>query len=105
MSQGLWELYRRGLKPLAGLTKPGRSQGGTRRNLAPGPPGWGLGVGLTTPPYKIHYVRETTTMETTTRGPIADLSQPGSMTTPAKAYTRKAGVRQIVCSGLKLRSA
>jgi hypothetical protein len=27
VSQGLWELYRRGLKPLAGLIKPGRSQG------------------------------------------------------------------------------
>ena len=27
VSQGLWELYRRGLEPLAGLTKPGRSQG------------------------------------------------------------------------------
>ena len=27
VSQGLWELYRWGLKPLADLTKPGRSQG------------------------------------------------------------------------------
>ena len=31
MSQGLWELYRRGLKPLAGLTKPGRYQGRDQR--------------------------------------------------------------------------
>ena len=41
-------------------------------------------MGLTTPPYKTNYVTETTTIETTTRGPIADLSQPGSMTTPAE---------------------
>ena len=27
VSQGLWELYRWGLKPLVGLSKPGRSPG------------------------------------------------------------------------------
>ena len=42
-------------------------------------------MGLTTPPYEINYITETTTIETTTRGPIADLSQPGSMTTPAES--------------------
>ena len=67
VSQGLWELYRRGLKPLAGLTKPGRSQGRDQTK----PSTWSS--------------TETTTMKTTTRGPIADLSKPGSMTTPAQS--------------------
>ena len=46
-------------------------------------------MGLTTPPYKTDYVTETTTIETTTRGPIADLSQPGSMTTPAESLPQE----------------
>ena len=46
-------------------------------------------MGLTTPPYKTNYVTETTTIETTTRGPIADLSQPGSMTTPAESLPQE----------------
>ena len=90
MSQGLWVLYRRGLKALAGLTKPDRSQGRDQTK----PSTWSsrlgvgrlaLGVELTSQPYKINYVTETTIMETTTRGPIADLSQPGSMATPAES--------------------
>ena len=47
MSQGLWELYRRVLKPNQAVLR-----GGTRLNLAHGPPGWWLDVGLTTPPRK-----------------------------------------------------
>ena len=46
-------------------------------------------MGLTTPPYKTNYVTETTTIETTTRGPIADLSQPGNMTTPAESLPQE----------------
>ena len=46
-------------------------------------------MGQTTPPYKTNYVTETTTIETTTRGPIADLSQPGSMTTPAESLPQE----------------
>ena len=46
-------------------------------------------MGLTTPPYKTNYVTETTTIETTTRGPIADLSQSGSMTTPAESLPQE----------------
>jgi len=47
VSQGLWKQYRRGFKPLAGLTKPGRSQ---RRDQTK-PSTWSsrLGVGLTIP--------------------------------------------------------
>ena len=85
MSQGLWELYRRGLKPLAGLTKPGRSHGRDQTKPSTWSSRLGVGRGANNPPYKINYVTETTTMETTTRGPIADLSQPGSMTTPAES--------------------
>ena len=42
-------------------------------------------MGLTTPLYTINDVTETTTIEATTRGPIADFSQPGSMATPAES--------------------
>ena len=47
MSQELWELYQRGVT--AGRFNLGLG-GGTRRNPAPGPLGWGLGVGVTTHP-------------------------------------------------------
>ena len=46
-------------------------------------------MGLTTPPYNTNYVTETTTIKTTTRGPIADLSQPGSVTTPAESLPQE----------------
>ena len=35
---------------LAGLTKPDRSKERRQTKQSPGPPGWGLGVGSTTPP-------------------------------------------------------
>lgn len=34
---------------------------GERPDKTPGPPGWGLGVGLTTPPSRNHHVTETAT--------------------------------------------
>jgi len=55
VSQGLWELYWRGLKPLAGLTKLGTSQ----RSDQMKPSTWSSG--LTTPPCKNKPVKEITT--------------------------------------------
>ena len=65
VSQELWKLYRQGLKPLAGLTKLGRSQ---RRDQTK-PSTWSsrLWVGLTTPRCKNRLI--------TTRGHTADLSE------------------------------
>ena len=66
MSQELWELCQWGVTP--GRFNLGL-RGGTRRNPASGPLGWGLGVGVTTPPHKNkpcyrNYIT------TTTRAPI-----------------------------------
>lgn len=49
-----------GLTPMPGLTMPGRFRDRGQTKSAPGPPGLGLGVRLTTPPRKKQHVTETT---------------------------------------------
>ena len=57
LSQWLWKLYRRRLKPLAGLTKLDRSQRRDQTKLNSWSSRLGVGVGLTTPPIKNKPVR------------------------------------------------
>ena len=55
-----------------------------------GPPGWGLGVGPTTPPCKNYLVTETATMKTSPQGPVESSNQAtglGSMTAPSENPT------------------
>ena len=58
-----------------------------------GPPGWGLGVGPTTPPRKNLQVTETATMNSNPQGPMEILSQAPelcSMTAPSENPSREA---------------
>ena len=58
-----------------------------------GPPGWGLGVGLTTPPLKNYQVTETATINSNLLGPMEISSQApefGTMTAPSENPSREA---------------
>ena len=58
-----------------------------------GPPGWGLGVGPTTPPRKKYLVTETAIMYPNPQGPMGISSQAmelGSMTAPSESPPREA---------------
>ena len=72
----------------------------------PGPPGWRMGVGLIPHPVKTSSFAETTTITTTTRGPIADLRLPSdSMITSAQSLQQEDMVRTIVCLATETRPA
>ena len=58
-----------------------------------GPPGWGLGMGPTTPPRKKYLVMETAIMYPNPQGPMGISSQAtelGSMTAPSESPPREA---------------
>jgi len=92
----------RTLEALGGLTKPGRSQ--RRDQMKPStcvPPGWGLGVRLTTPPQKYKPVTETTTTITTiTSDLIVDWSQTSAWVDVQAAARKRTLWRNIVVVAL-----